>query len=127
LIKRIQSHNIINGVGFAPCEFALIAVVVAPFALFWAFDRKPLYALVATGIIANYLCVIGLGVQAWRAGERGYPLRLLFSGAHRASLSKQYPKMSEDTLILSLGTLILFGLTVPVLFELLADSRRRSR
>lgn len=127
MIKRIQSHNIVNGVGFAICEFALMAVVVTPFALFWAFDRKPLYALVAAGIVANCLWVIGLGVQAWRAGERGYPLRLLFSSAHRASLSKEYPKMSEDTLLLTLGTLIPFGLTALVLFDLLAETQRRSR
>ena len=127
LIKRIQSHNIINGVAFAICEFVLIAVVLAPFAVFWALDRKPLYAFVATAIIANCLWVIGLGVQAWRAGERGYPLRLLFSSAHRGMLSKRYPRMSEDTILISVGTLVPFGLTVMVLFDLLAESRRSSR
>jgi hypothetical protein len=97
---------------------------VAPFGVVWALHGKLLYALVAFGITANCLCVVGVGVQAWRAGERGSKLRLLFSSANRARLSKEHPRMSDDTLAITLGTLIPFGLAALVL---LAYSRSKAR
>lgn len=117
MIRRIQSHNTINGIAFAICEFALIAIVVAPFGIAWALRGKPLYGLAVAGIIANCLCVIALGVQAWRAGQGGSQLRLLFSSANRARLSKEHPRMSEDTLVMTLTTLIPFGLAVLTLLD----------
>lgn len=127
MIRRIQSHNIVNGVAFVVCEFALIVLVVTPFGVIWAFKREPLYALVAAGIVANALCMVALGVQAWRAGERGSSLRLLFNRAHRTRLLREHPRMSEDTFAISLGTLIPFGLTVLVLLDIVAERLRSSR
>ena len=117
MIRRIRSHNTVNGIAFATVEFALMALVVAPFGVAWALTGRPLYALAAAGIVANCLCVVVLGVQAWRAGERGYSLRLIFDGAHRAKLVKEHPNMSEDTLAIVLGTLIPFALVVLTLVD----------
>jgi uncharacterized membrane protein len=117
MVRRIQSHNTVNGVAFAICEFALMALVVAPFGVAYALTERPLQALVAAGIAANCLCVVAIGVQAWRAGERGSSLRLLFSGAHRATLVKEHPQMSADTLAILLGTLIPFGLMILTLVD----------
>ena len=101
-----------------------MALVVAPFGVGWALSGRPLYALAAAGIVANCLCVVVLGVQAWRAGERGYSLRLIFDGAHRAKLVKEHPNMSEDTLAIVLGTLIPFAL---VLLAAIDYSRSKPR
>ena len=117
VIARIQSHNTVNGVAFVICEFALMALIVAPLGVAWAFTQRPLYALVAAGIVANCLCVVGVGVRAWRAGERGSSLRLLFSSANRAKLSKEHPRMSEDTLVIMVGTLVPFGLALLTLVD----------
>lgn len=124
VIARIQSHNTVNGVAFVICEFALMALIVAPLGVAWAFTQRPLYALVAAGIVANCLCVVGVGVRAWRAGERGSSLRLLFSSANRTKLSKEHPRMSEDTLAIMVGTLVPFGLA---LLTLVDYSRSRVR
>jgi hypothetical protein len=117
VIRRIRSHNTINGVAFAICEFALIGLVVGLFGVAYAFTGRPLYALAAAGIVANCLCVVILGVQAWRAGERGYSLRLLFNGAHRSKLATENLKMSEDTAVLTVGTLIPFALMILTLVD----------
>jgi uncharacterized membrane protein len=124
VIRRIQSHNTVNGIAFAICEFVLMALVVAPFAVAYALTGRYLYALVAAGIAANCLCVVAIGVKAWRAGERGSSLRLLFSAAHRATLVKEHPHMSADTLAILLGTLVPFGLTILTLLDY-SRSRRR--
>jgi hypothetical protein len=124
LIRRIKSHNTVNGVAFVICEFALMALVIAPFGLAWALTDRPLQALVAAGFVANCLCVVVIGVQAWRAGERGYSLRLLFNGAHRARLMKEHPAMSDDTLAILVGTLVPFALAVLTLVDY---SRSRTR
>ena len=117
VIARIQSHNTVNGVAFAICEFALIALIVAPFGVAWAVTQRPLYALVDAGIVVNCLCVVGVGVRAWRAGERGSKLRQLFSSANRAKLSKEHPRMSEDTLAVMVGTLVPFALALLTLVD----------
>lgn len=117
MIRRINDHNTINGVAFAVGEFALLALVVTPFGVAYALTGRPLYALVALGIAVNSLCVVVLGVQAWRAGERGYPLRLLFNRAHRAKLAAQFPKMSEDTLVLTVGMLVPFLVAILTLVD----------
>jgi hypothetical protein len=117
VIRRIRSHNTVNGIAFVICEFGLMALVIAPFGVAYALTGRPLYAIFAAGFVANCLCVVAIGVQAWRAGERGSSLRLLFSGAHRAKLLKEHPAMSEDTLVILVGTLIPFGLTVLTLVD----------
>jgi len=124
VIARIQSHSIVNGVAFVICEFALIALIVAPLGVAWALAQRPVYALLAAGIVANCLCVVGVGVLAWLAGDRGSSLRLLFSSANRAKLSKEHPRMSEDTLAIMVGTLVPFGLA---LLTLVDYSRSRVR
>jgi len=124
MIGRIRSHNTVNGIAFAIVEFALMALVVAPFGVAYALTARPLQALVAAGIAANCLCVVAIGLQAWRAGERGSSLRFLFSGAHRATLVNEHPHMSADTLAILLGTLIPFGLTI-LTFVDYSRSRRR--
>ena len=36
----IQSHNTVNGVAFVICEFALMALIVAPLGVAWAFTQS---------------------------------------------------------------------------------------
>ncbi|HEY4912908.1 MAG TPA: hypothetical protein VIJ91_03195 [Candidatus Dormibacteraeota bacterium] len=124
MIRRIKSHNTVNGIAFAISEFALMALLVAPLGVAWALTNHPLYALATFGFVANCLCVVVIGVQAWRAGERGYSLRRLFNGAHRARLMKEHPAMSEDTLAILVGTLVPFALAVLTLVDY---SRSRTR
>jgi hypothetical protein len=124
VIRRIRSHNSVNGIAFVIGEFALMALVVAPFGVAWALTHRPLQAVVAAGIVTNCLCVIAIGVQAWRSGERGYSLRLLFNSAHRERLMKVHPTLPEDTLVLVIGTLIPFALAVLTLVDY---SRSRTR
>jgi hypothetical protein len=111
-------------VAFAIGEFALIGLVAALVGVAYAFTGRPVYALAAAGMVANCMCVVILGMQAWRAGERGYSLRLLLNGAHRAKLAAENPKMSEDTAAITVGTLIPFALTV---LTLLDYSRSKTR
>jgi uncharacterized membrane protein len=124
VIRRIRSHNTVNGIAFVIVEFALMALVVAPFGVAWALTGRPLYALAAAGVVANCLCVVVLGVQAWRAGERGYSVLLMFDGAHRAKLVKEHPTMSEDTTAIVIGTLIPFALVVLTLADHSRSKRR---
>ena len=124
MLRRIRSHNTVNGIAFAICEFALIALAVAPFGVAWALTDRPLYALAVAGIVTNCLCVVAVGVEAWRSGERGYSLRLLFDGGHRAHLMKEHPTMSEDTIAIVVGTLIPFALAVLTMVDY---SRSRAR
>jgi hypothetical protein len=107
----------VNGIAFVTVEFALMALIVAPLGVAWVLTGRPLYALAAAGIVANCLCVVALGVQAWRAGERGSSLRLIFNAGHRAKLVKEHPTMSEDTIAIMIGTLIPFALMVLILVD----------
>ena len=50
MMRRLRSHNTINGVAFAIGEFALIGLIVAPFGVAYAFTGRPLYALAAAGM-----------------------------------------------------------------------------
>ena len=123
MIGRIRSHSLVNGVAFVIWEFVLCAVIVAPLAVIWAMRGQALYSIAAAGIGANCLCIIAVGVEVWRSGQRGTPIRHLFDSAYRARLATQHPHMSEDTLWLTLSTLVPFGLTLLTLADLLSVVR----
>jgi hypothetical protein len=98
LIERIRTHNRLNGVWFSVIEFALIALVVSPFGVYYARAGSVVYAITAVGIVLNCLIVVLLGVRQLRAREPSATLRQRRDSNERARIRRAHPHLFADTL-----------------------------
>lgn len=117
MIRRIIEHNQLNGVAFSIAEFTLVAVAAALIAAGYARQDHPAGVVLAVGTGLNSLVIVGLGVVAWRRGERGTPLPQVFSRAGRADLAREHPKLMADTLLVAIAAVVPFVLLAVALAE----------
>ena len=122
MIRRIIEHNELNGVVFSTIEFILVAATAAFIAAGMARQGNMAAAVLAAGTMLNSLVIVAFGVRAWRRGERGMPLGRVFSPAGRAEITRQHPRLMEDTVAVATAALIPFALLLIAVVEF---SRRR--
>jgi len=118
MIRRVAEHNQLNGVGFSTGEFAIVALAATGVSAAYGIQRHPLGALLIGGIALNSLVIVTAGVAAWTRGERGTPLKLVFSPKHREALTQAHPRLTADTLLVALAALAPFVLLLCVAIEL---------
>jgi hypothetical protein len=117
VIRRIVEHNQPNGIAFAIAEFLLVAVVAALLAAGYARQGQAVAAVLALGTALNSLVVVAFGIVAWRRGERGTPLSVVFSRSGRRDLTRAHPRLMSDTMIVAITALVPFVLLAATLAE----------
>lgn len=122
LTEKIKSHNEVNGFFFSGVEFALIALVILPFAIYYARHHRPLAALIAGGIVANSLTVTAFAIRSLTRREKDIGLLQWFNKEGRTLIASRYPNMTNDTLMLTAAVLIPFLLVIGVGYDLLKFS-----
>lgn len=124
MIRRVREHNELYGVAFSIVEFVLVGIVAALIALGFGESRRPAGAAIAGGITANSMLIVVVGIAAWRRGERGTPIRQVFSARHRALLVRRHPQLPRDTFVVAGATLVPYLLLAIVVVELVCRVRR---
>ncbi len=125
MTRIIKSHNELNGIKFSVAEFALIALVIGPFGVYYLLNAQLVYGLIAAGIVFNCLTVVAFGVSAWRSNQAGSGLKSLMSREARDRLKREHPDMMRETIILTLSIILPFVLLAIVLYEQLTARRAR--
>ena len=125
MIRRIKSHNRLNGIIFIISEFGLTALIIAPFAAYYISHDKFLYAFIVVGIIFNSLTIVAFGlVQYWyKEKDIGFPR--VFEKSYREQAIKDNPHLFQDTLILVVAVLLPFVLILITLYELIFKKAKR--
>ena len=107
LLEKVRAHNALNGFRFIAVEFGVIALVLAPFAVYyWAAGRWAL-AFISTGIIANCLPIVFAALRSLRAGEPGSRSDRLRDRIRARRRSDQL-HADMDTITIALCTLVPF-------------------
>ncbi len=117
MLRRIRSHNILNGMLFSIFEFALTALIIAPFAAYYILHGKSLYATISVGIILNCLTIVAVGLIQRRRGEKDLGLRRLYNKDCREQVAKENPHLLGDTVLLVATILLPFALSALTLGE----------
>ena len=117
LTRIVESHNYLNGVKFSVIEFALISLVLSPFAVYYLWHGQFVYGSIATGIAVNCLTVVVLGARAWRAGQMGLALGSWTDPKIAARAKQEHPIMLRQTLLLTASCLVPFAAFGVVLYE----------
>lgn len=118
MIARVQAHNRLNGFGFVICEFALIGLVGAVFAVLYLARGNLLYGIAGLGIAFNSLLVIVLAARSLARRETGIGiLRIYTQPAVRAKVMREHPDLSKDTLLITVAVLVPFLLLILVVAE----------
>ena len=131
MIKRIKTHNLLNGIVFSIVEFAIIAAVIIPFAIYYIFHVQVFYALVSVGIIINCLSVAILGIRQWNNKEqeigwqRLYSKQGLLDKQVRERIDRENPHLLRDTIIITVTTLIPYVLLLLTIFDLFTHRGER--
>jgi hypothetical protein len=115
MIRIIKFHNRLNGIKFAAIEFALIALIVAPFAVYYCLHQRYVLAFISAGIMLNCLPVVYYGIDAWHKGQGDSPT--IWNRQARDKLGLENPHMLRDTLVLAGLTLLPLVVLVLVLIE----------
>jgi hypothetical protein len=127
VIDIIKRHNRLNGIRFSIAEFGLIALIVGAFAAYYLTHHRAVMAVVTTGLTANCLPVVVIGVRMLMdRTERGNRVPPFWSKQGRRQHLRENPHMLRDTMTLTSATLIPFLALAVVLYEL-ATSRGRVR
>jgi hypothetical protein len=119
VIRRIESHNVLNGVIFSVAEFAITALVLAPFAVYYVTQAEVILALIFVGIILNCLTIVAFGVRQLSHGERGISFLKVLNKQSRADIARAHPDLYRDTFILVMTILVPFAVFALTLRELL--------
>ena len=121
MIRRIKTHNILNGILFSISEFAVTALVLAPFAAYYLTHRIFLYATIAVGIIFNCLAIVAFGLFQLRSKEKDIGLPRVFEKSYRERVVRENPHLFRDTMLLVASILLPFVLLIGTLFEFIFD------
>ncbi|HVC38577.1 MAG TPA: hypothetical protein VNH20_01215 [Candidatus Dormibacteraeota bacterium] len=100
-----------------------MAAVAAAISISYGVNRQRRGAALLGGIALNGLVIVAAGVAAWSRGERGTPLKFVFSPTHREALTRDHPLLMADRLILGAAILGPFVLVLCAGGEL---ARRRA-
>ena len=117
LLDKIKSHNYLNGLVFSAVEFFLAALVVAPFFIYYITHEKLPYATVSAGLIINFLTITFVALQSLYKKEANLGLSFYFHKEKRRAVSKNYPHLGRDTIVLCIGFLVPYCLFLVVLCE----------
>jgi hypothetical protein len=116
MLRRIRDHNYLNGQVLSFVEYLFVAAVVALFLVYYLANGRTLYALVAIGIVLNCLTVSAVALVSLLRGERSIgAMRLWRDRELRRKIAREYPHLSQDTVVLSITVLIpywIFGAAV---------------
>ena len=115
MIRIIKSHNRLNGIKFATIEFALIALIVAPFAGYYCLHQQFVLAFISGGIMLNCLPVVYYGIEALHKGQDDS--LTIWNRQARDKLNLENPHLLRDTLVLAGLTLLPLVVLVLVLME----------
>jgi hypothetical protein len=125
MIRRIKSHNLLNGILFSISEFGFTALIIAPFAFYYISHDKFLYAFIAVGIIFNSLSIVAFGLVQYRYREKDIGFPRVFEKSYREQAIKENPHLFLDTTILVVAILMPFALILITLFELIIKNAKR--
>jgi hypothetical protein len=117
MLRRIRSHNILNGMLFSIFEFGFTALIIAPFAVYYIIHGKLLYATISVGIILNCLTIVMIGLIQLRQGEKDLGLRPLYNKNYREQVARENPHLFGDTMLLVATILLPFALLALTLGE----------
>ncbi|MGH2512675.1 MAG: hypothetical protein ACRDGQ_08315 [Candidatus Limnocylindrales bacterium] len=118
MIAIIRAHNNLNGLRFSAVEFAVVGAVAVVLATLFGSVGATLPAIVALGIAANAIPVIGLALSAIRRGEPDIGFRAMLRRDVRAQALREGPTMQRDTYILAGACLLPFVVLVAVVVDL---------
>ena len=124
MIRRIKTHNILNGIIFSIAEFVITALIIAPFAVYYIAHGKALYATIAIGIILNCLTILAFAVQQYKGKEKDIGIQHMFNKSIRERISREYPHLGNDTWVLTTTILLPFVMFIWVISELLFTGSR---
>jgi len=124
LLERIEVHNRLNGYRFSAAEFAVIAVLVTPFAAYYLVHGRFVAGLIALGIIVNCLPVVVTALASVRRADvRAEGWRGLRDPSVRERVQAEHPHLLLDTLLITSCVLLPFVAAVVVLIEMIARRR----
>src|SRR5215510_9328224 len=119
MISRIKTHNILNGIIFSIVEFVITSLVIAPFAFYYITRGRTLYAFIAMGIILNCLTIVAFGLQQYRRKEKDIGIQHMLNKSLREQIGREYPHLSNDTLVLTFTILLPFIMFLWAISELI--------
>jgi hypothetical protein len=118
MLRVIKNHNYLNGNIFSLIEFLLMALVLAPFAVYYIFHGPRSYAAIAVGIVLNCLTVSFVAMQSLLRKEESIGLRKTYFDKDVAKrMRAEYPNMSQETFILCVAVLIPFLLFIASAYD----------
>jgi predicted signal transduction protein with EAL and GGDEF domain len=124
MIRRIKTHNLLNGIIFSIVEFVITDLIIAPFAIYYVLHGKVLYATISIGIILNCLMIVLFGLQQYKNKEKDVGIQHMFNKSVRERISREYPHLSNDTSVLVITMLLPFVMFIWILYELLLKGER---
>ena len=120
----IQRHNRLNGLWFSLLEFGLIAVCIGAFATYYLVHYRVLFAIISWGITLNCVPVVVYALRALREQRMTrHRMGTIWDKQARAQLRRENPHMLQDTLVLTVATLIPFAVVTAVLYERIRASK----
>jgi hypothetical protein len=117
MIRRIKSHNILNGILFSISEFAFTALVISPFAVYYIAHGTYLYALIAVGIIFNCPTIVVYGLVQLRRRAIDAGISRVNEKSFRERALRENPHLFGDTLLLAATILLPLVLFIVTLIE----------
>ncbi len=126
MIASIRTHNEVNGFLFSAIEFALMAICIFPFGVYYFLHQRVEAGLVATGIVANCLTVVAFAVHSMLAGHKDLGVMHWFNKKGRLIIAARYGDVTPDTLRLTVATVIPFAVLIVTLYDLVQDQRTQT-
>ena len=118
MIARVETHNRLNGFGFVIGEFGLIGVVALVFAVLYLAKGSSVPAVACAGITVNAIAVIWLAARSLHRGEAGIGLWRIYTHRQvRDQVMREHPRLSMETLLITLAVLAPFLLFLIVAVE----------
>ena len=124
MIAPVETHNRLNGFGFVIGEFGLVGVVALVLAVLYVARGNGLPAVAFAGITANSIVVMWLAVRSLRRGEAAIGLWRLYTQREiRDEVMREHPRLSTETLLITLAVLVPFLLLVIAAIEAVRGRR----
>lgn len=125
MLKIIKHHNYLNGLKFSFFEFLFAGAIFIPFALYYLIHGRAWYAALATGIILNCLTVSAVAFVSILKKEKSIGIGRLYKDKEvLGRVRAEFPRLSQETGILSLTILIPYWVFVSVIGNIIFPSGR---
>ena len=111
MLKKIRVHNYVTGHLFTLVEYLAVVGVLSPFLIYYLTHGRPLYSVVAIGVILNCLTMSALALASMVKGDPSIGfMKLRREPELRRSISEQYPDLGRLSLFLSVLVLVPFSI-----------------